>query len=96
MGARYVWINVLVGGLFAVAVDAERRLISISTSLTSASISVTSCGVMSGNRCDILDRTASIEARTVRNTPPHSASTSAASTSDPRRLLPRPFVPQSR
>jgi len=32
MGARYVWINVLVGGLFAVAVDAERRLISISTS----------------------------------------------------------------
>jgi hypothetical protein len=27
MGARYVWINVLVGGLFAVAVDAERRLI---------------------------------------------------------------------
>ena len=61
MGARYVWINVLVGGLFAVAVDAEQRLISVSTSLTSAS-----CGVMCGNRCDTLDGTASIE---VRNTP---------------------------
>jgi hypothetical protein len=60
MGARYVWINVLVGGLFAVAVDAEQRLISVSTSLTSASISVTSCGVMCSNRCDTLDGTASI------------------------------------
>jgi hypothetical protein len=37
MGARYVWINVLVGRLFAVAVDAEQRLISVSTSLTPAS-----------------------------------------------------------
>jgi hypothetical protein len=42
MGARFVWINVLVGGLFAVAVDAKQRLISVSTSLTSASISATS------------------------------------------------------
>ena len=36
MGARYVWINVVVGRLFAVAGDAEQRLISVSTSLTSA------------------------------------------------------------
>src|SRR5229473_2742382 len=36
-----------------------------------------------GNRCDTRDGTASIEARTVRSTPNHAASTSAASTSDP-------------
>ena len=27
MGARFVWINALVGGVFAVAVDAKQRLI---------------------------------------------------------------------
>ena len=67
MGARYVWINVLVGRLFAVAVDAEQRLISVSTSLTSAASSATSCGVICGNRCATLDGTASIESRTVHN-----------------------------
>jgi hypothetical protein len=40
MGARYVWINVVVGRLFAVAGDAEQRLISVSTSLTSAAESL--------------------------------------------------------
>jgi hypothetical protein len=34
MGARYVWINVLVGRLFAVAVDAEQRLNASLTHLT--------------------------------------------------------------
>jgi hypothetical protein len=67
MGARYVWINVLVGRLFAVAVDAEQRLISVSTSLTPAASSATSCGLTCGNRCNTLDGTASIESRTVHN-----------------------------
>ena len=48
------------GAFLLSAVDAEQRLISVSTSLTSASISATSCGVMCGNRCDILEGTASI------------------------------------
>jgi len=56
MGARFVWINALVGGLFAVAGDAEQRLISVSTSLTSAAISATSCGVMCGNLGDTRKR----------------------------------------
>ena len=57
---------------------------SVSTALTSLSISATSCAVRCGKRCATRLGTASIPARTVLKTPDHAASTSAASTSDPR------------
>jgi hypothetical protein len=62
--------------------------ISFNTILISASISATSCGVRCGRRCETRLGTANIPALTVRNTPNHSASTSAASTSDPRAPAP--------